>query len=119
METKNICNPSADMAMRIAEYLGGSYLSASVQMVGNIADAIIHYQDFKPVRTVRRELEQQYPNLNISEIHRVYSDRTRMAVMQELLDEDAEVYVSYADGSLRPIHMGEIVEEKLYNRTIG
>ena len=119
METRSITNPSAAIQQKIAAYFGESLCTINVQMIGRMADAIISYQDFKPVRVVRRELEQQFPTLNISEIHRIYSASARLSIMQELLDEDMEVFVPYEDGSLRPICLGELVEEKLYNRTIS
>lgn len=42
-----------------------------------------------------------------------------MSVLQQLADEDIRVYVPYDDGSLRPLRMGEIIEERLFNREIN
>lgn len=118
METRNILDPAADIETKIKEYFGETDCSVQIFMVGSIADAIISYKDFKPVRQVRRELEDAFPDLNIGEIHRSYSNSSRLAVMQELLDADEQIFLPYADGSLRPICLNELVEERLYHRIL-
>lgn len=93
--------------------------SVQVTMCGSFADAIISYTDFKPVSAVINELSKSHPLLRISEIHREYSEDARMAVMRKLIDEDIEIFLPYDDGSLRPLNIGEIIEERLFNEEIG
>lgn len=118
METRKITNPAADMEGKILAYFGNAKCSVSVALVGRIADATITYFDFKPVRVVRKELEDSFPDVNISEIHREYSSEAKMVVMQELINADPEIFLPYEDGSLRPICLGELLEEQLFHRTL-
>jgi hypothetical protein len=118
METRQISDPAGEIQAKVSSYFGNVDHSVQVMMVGRIADAIIWYQDFKPARIVRRELEEKFENLNISEIKRTYSDKTRLAILQELLDADETIYLPYEDGSLRPLCIGALVEEKLYHRSL-
>lgn len=118
MESRTIQNPSADMEGKIASYFGNVKCNVSVALVGRIADATINYIDFKPVRVVRKELEEQFPDITISEIHRQYSNEARLQMMQELVDEDPEIFLPYEDGSLRPLCLGELLQERLFHRTL-
>lgn len=119
METRNITNPAADMEGKITAYFGNAKCNVAVALVGRIADATITYFDFKPVRVVRKELEEQFPDITISEIHRKYSQEAKMVIMRELVNEDPEIFLPYEDGSLRPLCLGELLEEKLFHRTMS
>lgn len=118
METRNIQNPAAEMEGKLRAYFAGTDCSVNVVLVGRIADVTISYRDFKPVRTVRKELEEKYPDISISEIHREYSNTAQMAVMQELINEDLEIFLPYDDGSLRPLCLGELLQERLFHRSL-
>ncbi|MBQ7540029.1 MAG: hypothetical protein IJT13_02780 [Bacteroidaceae bacterium] len=118
METRNITNPAADMEGKITAYFGNAKCNVAVALVGRIADAPITYFDVKPVRVVRKELEEKFPDITISEIHREYSPEARMIIMQELVNEDPEIFLPYEDGSLRPLCLGELLQEKLFHRTL-
>ena len=118
METRNIQDPAADMERKITEYFGQAKCNVAVALVGRIADATITYCDYKPVRVVRKELEEQFTDITISEIHREYSREAQLQVMQELVDEDPQIFLPYEDGSLRPLCLGELLQEKLFHRTL-
>ena len=118
METRNITNPAADIEGKITAYFGNAKCNVAVALVGRIADATITYFDFKPVRVVRKELEEKFPDITISEIHREYSPEAKMVIMQELVNEDPEIFLPYEDGSLRPLCLGELLQEKLFHRTL-
>ncbi len=120
METRTITNPAAEMEQKIKGYFlrNCAECDVTVSLVGRIVDATIYYDDFKPVRVVRRELEDQFPDINISEIHRGYSNEAKHLIMQELIDEDIEIFLPYSDGSLRPLCLGELIEERLFHRTM-
>lgn len=121
METRNITNPAAEMERKLEGYFAESNTkcTVSVSLAGRIADATIYYDDFKPTRVVRREIEDYFPDINISEIHRCYSNEAKHVIMQELLDEDIEIFLPYNDGSLRPLCIGELIEERLFHRTLN
>lgn len=93
--------------------------NVEVVLCGNIADAIITYTDFKPMPMVQNELSLQFPYLRISEIHRVYSDSAMEKILRQFIEEDTQVFLPYEDGSLRPINIGEIIEERLFDKVIG
>ncbi len=118
METRTITNPAAEMEGKINAYFGNAKCNVAVALVGRIADAAITYYDFKPVRVVRKELEEQFPDITVSEIHREYSREARLQMMQELVDEDPEIFLPYEDGSLRPLCLGELLQEKMFHRTL-
>ena len=44
--------------------------------------------------------------------------RKGFQVMQELMDEDPQIFLPYEDGSLRPLCLGELLQEKLFHRTL-
>ena len=118
METRNISNPAADMEGKIAAYFGDAKCCVNVLLVGKIADVAISYYDFKPVRDVRKEIEAKFPDVTVSEIHRQYSDDAMLSMMRELVSEDPEIFLPYSDGSLRPLCLGELLQERLFHRTI-
>lgn len=118
METRNISNPAADMERKISAYFGEAKSNVNVALVGRIADAVIHYTDFKPVRMVRKEIEDLFPDVCVSEIHRDYSNEAMLQAMTELVYEDLEIFLPYSDGSLRPISIGELLQEKLFHREL-
>ena len=125
METRNISNPAADMEGKIVAYFGDAKCSVNVSLVGKIADVAISYYDFKisyydfkPVRDVRKEIEAKFPDVTVSEIHRQYSDDAMLTMMRELVSEDPEIFLPYSDGSLRPLCLGELLQERLFHRTL-
>ncbi len=118
METRTISNPAAEMECKIASYFGDAKCNVNVSLVGHIADVAINYIDFKPVREVRKDIESQFPDVTVSEIHREYSDAALLSMMRELVNEDPEIFLPYSDGSLRPICLGELLQERLFHRTL-
>ncbi len=118
METRKITNPAAEMEGKIMAYFSGVKCHVAVALVGRIADASITYYDFKPVRVVRKELEEKFPDVTVSEIHREYTHEAKLQIMQELVDEDPEIFLPYEDGSLRPLCLGELLQEKMFHRTL-
>lgn len=118
METRNIQDPAAEMEGKIVSYFGDAKCSVRVSCAGRISDATINYFDFKPVRVVRKEIEEKFPDVIVSEIHRGYSREAQLQMMQELVDEDIQIFLPYNDGSLRPLCLGELLQEKLFHRTL-
>lgn len=103
----------------IRDYFGEVENETQVYMMGNVADVTISYEDFKPVRTVRKDIEDRWPEVCISEIHRGYSYDAETAVLRDMLDNDELIYVRGGDGdTLHPLRMSELITERLYNRTI-
>ncbi len=119
MKTLQVYDGASAMMEAIREYFKGTTVQIQVFMVGDIADTCISYEDFKPVRVVLKELQAKFANLNITEIHRCFSTETQMAILQEMLDADELIYIDNVKGdSIRPIHIGELITERMYNRTV-
>ena len=116
---KRAVKTASEIEKSVAKYFSPQSCSVEIALCGEVADAIITYYDFKPTSVVVKELYQLFPFLRISEIHRIYSAEAQMSVLRQLADEDIRVYVPYDDGSLRPLRMGEIIEERLFNREIN
>lgn len=115
---KRTIKNATDIEKAIVSYFP-TECNVEVILCGNIADAIITYTDFKPMPMVQNELSLQFPYLRISEIHRVYSDSAMEKILRQFIEEDTQVFLPYEDGSLRPLNIREIIEERLFDKVIG
>lgn len=113
---KEACNRAVDAnkaAEMIKSYVGGKQLrNISVRTVGTRLVANLCYEDFKPIKEVRRVLEDMIPNLEFGEITRDYSEHCAYVAMVEWGND---VYLKDAGGCLRPASILELVEEVLHN----
>ena len=87
-------------------------------MCGKLAYVELSYYDYKPVRKVRRELEDLIPNLDDISICRNYSDETISKIFDELVVENPDIYVPEKDGTLRKTSLFNMMEEKMLFRTV-
>ena len=113
----NITYPAREIEDIIRTYFGGSLVNADVSMIGRFAITNITYEDFKPKRLVRRELEEKIPNIEIDGLERLYSRKTRTNIIDEMIDNDTEIYIKEPNGSLRKTDIGLLIEEMLYHRS--
>lgn len=117
-ETMNITYPARDIEDIIRTYFGDALVDVNVTMIGRFAITSISYEDFKTKRTVRRELEEKIPNIEIEGLERLYSRKVKMNILDELLDQDEDIYIKEPNGSLRKTNIGLLIEEQLYHRTL-
>lgn len=121
MEEKNlkVTCPERVVTERIKDYFGEREYEANVTMIGRMADVSISYEDFKPTRKVRRELEDMMDNVEITSLERRYSERTYLKTLDELMSEGREIYIKEDDGSLKKTSITMLIEETLYHRTLN
>lgn len=118
-ETMNITYPAKDVEDIIRTYFGDALKQVSVTMMGRIALVTIAYEDFHTKRMVRRELEDKIPNIEIDSLERIYSRKTRLNILDELLESETEIYIKETNGSLRKTDIQLLVEEMLYHRNFN
>lgn len=101
----------------VRQYLGDSIIKVSVTMIGRFAVTDIVYRDFKPKRTVRRDLEDLIPNIEIDSIERIFSKDAQWEAIDELMNEGVEFYIM-SDGKLISTTLALLVSEVLHNKTL-
>ena len=101
----------------VRQYLGDSIIKVSVTMIGRFAVTDIVYRNFKPKRTVRRDLEDLIPNIEIDSIERIFSKDAQWEAIDELMNEGVEFYIM-SDGKLISTTLALLVSEVLHNRTL-
>lgn len=116
-KTLTVTYPERDVENKIKEYLGESARSVNVVMVGRMACVNITYEDFKPVRRVRRDIEDMIPNVEIEHVERLYSKDRYLKVIEELSLKNVEIYVKESDESLKKTNFALLLEEELMFRS--
>lgn len=118
-KTLNVYNPCEDIRKRIEDYVGKDNIeSLFVNMVGNGFTAELKYVDFKPSKVLRREFDNVFPNVEFTVLHRGFSYESYMKLLQEMFENDEEIYVKKSDGTLRPMSISMCLNERLHNRVM-
>lgn len=104
---------------QIHEYFGNIEHSVSVLMMGRIAHTEVRYVDFKPLHHVRRDLEQMFPNLDLSSLTRGFSTDSYFAIFDEMMTANEEVFVYDGNDTLRRVSLQDLAEERMYARTFN
>lgn len=116
---KNMESVRADVYAQVSDYFANVNHKVGVTMVGMVPHLTVCYEDFKPVRTVRTELEALLGKVAITEVHRSYSFRSSLQVLAQMLEDDEIIYLLDKDGGeVYPVRMGELIEERLVNTTV-
>lgn len=109
MEIKN----EKEAKQIICDMLGKNIMSVSVSSFGRRLYADVQYSDYKPERTVRREIEDAIPNLMVESISRDYSSEH---IADALLEDKTVIYVESIDGRLDKTTPSAYVYELLMER---
>lgn len=104
---------------QIHDYFGNTEHTVSVSMMGRIAIAEIRYIDFKPLRHVRRDLEQMFHNLDLSSLTRGYSTDSYFTIFDEMMTAEEEFFVHDGEDMLGRVSLQNLVEERMYARTFN
>lgn len=114
MENVRMKKENGEIQAKLAEYFGNVEYKADIRFSGMIAMIDVRYKDFKPMVTVRRELEDLIPMSWINVSERWYSDEVLKEELMKLYDNDVEVI---DEG--RNVGLIVLIEEKLFDRTIA
>ena len=118
-QTLNVYNPCEDIKKRIEDYVGKDNIERlQVKMVGNNFLAELHYVDFKPSKTLRREFEKMFPNVEFTQLQRGFSYDSYIKLLQEMFENDEEIYIKKSNGALCPMTISMCLNERLYNRVL-
>lgn len=102
---------------QIRQYLNESTVKVDVTMIGRFAVTNIVYRDFKPKRTVRRELEDRIPNIEIDSLERIFSKEAQWKAIDELMNEGVEFYIM-SGGKIMSTTLALLVNEVLHDKSL-
>lgn len=83
-----------------------------ITLVGNLIDLDITYYDFKPIKQVRRELDELFPNLNALSISRAFSHDA----IGEFIYDNLDTVVRTAEGTEMPVY--DYIENTMYDKKL-
>lgn len=114
--------PAAQMSVTEArkaldEYLKDVKHDVSLSSLGMTIYVSLVYYDFKPRRTVRNEIENLAPNIEVDDIRREYSHEAIVSAFYEDGDDSHQVYVKLPNGDLIPTNVHTLLTERMSHKT--
>lgn len=98
--------------MRLSTYFGNALHDMDVLASGKIVTISVRYEDFKPMREVRKDIEAMDENVVVTNITRTYS----VDAVKELLYRWYEDREFILDDDGRRVDLFDKVEEVLFDR---
>ena len=121
MEQLKITISSEEMNIRekICEYLGSNAIKVNVYLSGKTFYATIVYRDFKPMREVKRTIEDMHPDIYVQDIDRLFSQEAKSQALWDFYNRDETIYIKCGENEARPISFILLIEEELRHKTIA
>ena len=114
-----ISSEEMDIREKICNYLGSNAIKVSVTLSGRTFYVSISYRDFKPVREVKRAIEDMHPDVDVQDIDRSFSKRAKEQALWDYYNRDETIYIKCGENEVRPIDFMLLIEEELRHKTIA
>lgn len=107
-------NREESIRTQVAQVMGNAKYDVNVLACGNVVEVEISYEDFKPVREVRKAIEAIGDCVIVARINRYHS----VEAVKEILYRWYEERMTTIQEDGRKVDLFDLVAETLFNETI-